>query len=68
MNPLVAAAVIKETPTWAKVAIGIGVIAVIGGTWYAIDSASFKEGRQARKGEKKSEKKSLGGKKRPNYK
>ena len=57
MNPLVAAAVIKETPTWAKVAIGIGVIAVIGGTWYAIDSAYFKEERQARKAEKKSEKK-----------
>lgn len=57
MNPLVATAVINETPTWAKVAIGIGVLAVIGGTWYAIDRMFFKEARQARNAQKKSGKK-----------
>lgn len=57
MNPLVALAVVKETPTWAKVAIGIGVLAVIGGTWYEIDSVFFKDARQARKAQQKSGKK-----------
>lgn len=53
MNPLV----VTATPTWAKVAIGVSILAGIGVTWYAVDRLFFVEARQARKSEKKSEKK-----------
>ena len=57
MNPLVATSIIKETPTWTKVAIGVSVLAGIGVTWYAVDRLFFKEARQARKAENKSNRK-----------
>jgi len=57
MNPLVATAVVDSIPNWAKVAIGIGTLALIGGVWYAIDRMYFKEARQARNAQKKSGKK-----------
>lgn len=56
MNPIAVKAVSDSIPNPVKIGIGVLALVGIGVAWYQIDKHFFKEARQARRAEKKSNK------------